>query len=165
MLNLILNNDNNNPISETSNSNQIFDENINIQENIRINTNTISSPPPKEQNNLLYTNSYYFSSPNDNSKNIFNNTNCSSEKRNKYAYIRRTIKKNYENDNISIPLSNMPRLNCDDIAEKIINNLEIKINALKYENELLNQNLKNININKNELNYNNISIKNLLNQN
>ena len=143
----LFNRDNNNNFNclENLNINQNTKENNKIQENIKTNINYISTIPNSEQYNMGYiTNSGMFSTQNINNtdNNLINDLNyANNNKRNKSAYIKTKSKKIFYG--VGSPIAQRWK-NDNNVAKKIINNLEIKIDALNYENSLLKQNLGNI---------------------
>ena len=143
----LLSTDSNNNFNnlENLNINQNTEENNKIQENIKNNTNYISTIPNSEQNNMCYiTNSYMYSTQNINNtdSNLVNDLNSgNNHKRNKSAYIKTKSKKIFYG--VGSPIAQRWK-NDNNVVKKIINNLEIKIDALNYENNLLKQNLGDI---------------------
>ena len=132
----------NSQLFNTENSNNF---NNKIQDNIKTDTNYISTIPNNEQNSMRYiTNSYMYSTRNINNtdSNLVNDLNYgSNNKRNKSAYIKTKSKRIFYG--IGSPIAQRWK-NDNNVAKKIINNLEIKIDALNYENSLLKQNLGDI---------------------
>ena len=142
----LLRTDNNNNFTnlENLNINQNTEENNKILENIKNNTNYISTIPNSDQYNMRYiTNSYIYSTQNINNtdSNLANDLNYGNNKRNKSAYIKKKSKKVFYG--VGSPIAQRWK-NDNTVAKKIINNLEIKIDALNYENSLLKQNLGDI---------------------
>ena len=140
------NTDNNNNIinMENSNINKNTEGNNKFQENIKYNTNYLSTTPTNEQYNIRYiTSSYMYNTQNTNTNtNSVNDLNYgNNNKRNKSAYIKKKSKKIFYG--VGSPIAQRWK-NDNNIAKKIINNLEIKIDALNYENSLLKQNLGDI---------------------
>ena len=134
---------NNNFINlENSNINQNTEGNNKIQENIKYNTNYLSTTPTNEQYNMRYiTNSYMYNTQNTNTNSVNDLNFDNNNKRNKSAYIKKKSKRIFYG--VGSPIAQRWK-NDNNIAKKIINNLEIKIDALNYENSLLKQNLGNI---------------------
>ena len=134
---------NNNFINvENSNINQSTEGNNKIQENIKYNRNYLSTTPTNEQYNMRYiTSSYMYNTQNTNINSANNLNYDNNNKRNKSAYIKTKSKKIFYG--VGSPIAQRWK-NDNNIAKKIINNLEIKIDALNYENSLLKQNLGDI---------------------
>jgi len=134
---------NNNFISvENSNINQSTEGNNKIQENIKYNRNYLSTTPTNEQYNMRYiTSSCMYNTQNTNTNSANNLNYDNNNKRNKSAYIKTKSKKIFYG--VGSPIAQRWK-NDNNIAKKIINNLEIKIDALNYENSLLKQNLGDI---------------------
>ena len=132
--------DNNNFINlENSNMNQNTEENNKIQDNINYNTNNLSTIPTSNQYNMRYiANSYMYNTQNSNSKSVNDLNFGNNNKRNKSAYIKTKSRKIFYG--VGSPIAQRWK-NDNIVAKKIINNLEIKIDALNYENNLLKQNL------------------------
>ena len=138
------NTDNNNNIinMENSNINKNTEGNNKIQENIKYNTNYLSTTPTNEQYNMRYiTSSYMYNTQNTNTNSVNDLNYGNNNKRNKSAYIKKKSKKIFYG--VGSPIAQRWK-NDNNIAKKIINNLEIKIDALNYENSLLKQNLGDI---------------------
>ena len=160
----LLRTDNNNNFTnlENLNINQNTEENDKILENIKNNTNYISTIPNSDQYNMRYiTNSYIYSTQNFNNtdSNLANDLNYGNNKRNKSAYIKKKSKKVFYG--VGSPIAQRWK-NDNTVAKKIINNLEIKIDALNYENSLLKQNLGHISkYDKYDLYEKNLSLENL----
>ena len=129
---------NNNFINlENSNINQNTEGNNKIQENIKYNTNYLSTTPTNEQYNMRYiTNSYMYNTQNTNTNSVNDLNFDNNNKRNKSAYIKKKSKRIFYG--VGSPIAQRWK-NDNNIAKKIINNLEIKIDALNYENSLLKQ--------------------------
>ena len=138
------NTDNNNNIinMENSNINKNTEGNNKIQENIKYNTNYLSTTPTNEQYNMRYiTSSYMYNTQNTNTNSVNDLNYGNNNKRNKSAYIKKKSKKIFYG--VGSPIAQRWK-NDNNVAKKIINNLEIKIDALNYENSLLKQNLGDI---------------------
>ena len=138
------NTDNNNNIinMENSNINKNTEGNNKIQENFKYNTNYLSTTPTNEQYNMRYiTSSYMYNTQNTNTNSVNDLNYGNNNKRNKSAYIKKKSKKIFYG--VGSPIAQRWK-NDNNIAKKIINNLEIKIDALNYENSLLKQNLGDI---------------------
>ena len=129
--------------------NQNFEENIQNENNSKIDSNNISVIPSKETHNLRLTANTY-------THNDINEKFINEQKRCRSAFSRKSFTEKFEIMKLHVP--KIKRWDCDPTAEIIIRNLEQKIDVLAYQNFLLNKNIKKLCGNNKEL-HNNINDK------